>query len=321
MKGLENGSHRPHLQPRRSSAQLEQQVVALRKLHPAWGGRKLRAVLLPSASTVTAILRRHQLLQPPPGGYPVAWRRFEYAEPNELWQMDIKGHFALGQGRCYPLTVLDDYSRFSLGLQACRNQQEPTVRERLTLMFRKYGLPARMLADNGAPFGTAGAEAFSTLEVWLMRLGVKLYHGRPRHPQTQGKDERFHRTLNVELLQGREFSTLDHAQREFDRWREVYNFERPHQALAMQVPADRYQASSRSFPETLLPIEYAPGLAVRAVRRDAEISFHRRRFKIGKAFIGLPVALRPTTTDGSYEVFFCNSKIRTLDLRPGLHNA
>lgn len=327
IKGLEDGSHRPHSQPQRSSADLEQQVVALRKLHPAWGGRKLRAVLqragqqpLPSASTVTAILRRHQLLHPPPGGYPTAWRRFEYAAPNELWQMDIKGHFALSQGRCYPLTVLDDYSRFSLGLQACRNQQEPTVRERLTATFRKYGLPMRMLADNGAPFGTAGTEAFSTLEVWLMRLGVKLYHGRPRHPQTQGKDERFHRTLNVELLQGREFTSLDHAQHEFDRWREVYNFERPHQALAMQVPADRYRASLRAFPEVMPAIEYAPDLTVRAVTRDAEISFQRRRFKVGKAFIGLPVALRPTTTDGAYEVFFCNSKIRTLDLRARLDN-
>lgn len=327
IKGLEDGSHRPHRQPRCSSAELEQRVVALRKLHPAWGGRKLRAVLqragqqpVPSASTVTAILRRHQLLDLPPSGYPIAWRRFEYGGPNELWQMDIKGHFALDRGRCYPLTVLDDYSRFSLGVQACRDQREPTVRERLTAMFRKYGLPVRMLADNGAPFGTAGNEAFSTLELWLMRLGVKLYHGRPRHPQTQGKDERFHRTLNVELLRGREFATLAHAQREFDRWREVYNFQRPHQALAMQVPGDRYQASPRSFPEALPRIEYAPDLTVCTVNRDAAISFQRRRFKIGKAFIGLPVALRPTTTDGSYQVFFCNTQIRSIDLQLRLNN-
>lgn len=324
IKGLEDGSHRPHAQPRRSSAELEQLVVAQRQLHPAWGGRKLRVLLeragqqpLPSPSTVTAILRRHQLLEAPPGGYPTAWQRFEHASPNELWQMDIKGHFALGAGRCYPLTVLDDYSRFSLGLQACRDQREPTVRERLTAIFRKYGLPRRMLADNGAPFGTAGTEAFSTLEVWLMRVGVKLYHGRPRHPQTQGKDERFHRTLNLELLRGREFTSMAHAQSEFDRWREVYNFERPHQALAMKVPADRYRASSRCFPETLPAIEYAADLTVCMVNRDAAIAFGRRRFKVGKAFIGLPVGVRPTTTDGSYQVFFCTTVIRTIDLRSG----
>jgi len=325
IKGLEDGSHRPHSQPRRSSAELEQRVVKLRQLHPAWGGRKLRVLLAregqpppPSASTVTAILRRQQLLDPPSGGYPTAWRRFEYAAPNELWQMDVKGDIALGEGRCYPLTVLDDYSRFSLGLQACRDQREPTVRERLTAMFRRYGLPRRMLADNGAPFGTAGIEAFSTLEVWLMRVGVKLYHGRPRHPQTQGKDERFHRTLNVELLRGREFTSLLQAQSEFDRWREVYNFQRPHQALAMQVPADRYRPSPRSFPEVLPAIEYAPDLTVCAVNRDAAISFQRRRFKIGKAFIGLPVAVRPTTTDGAHQVFFCTTLIRTIDLRSRL---
>lgn len=325
--GLEDRSHRPHTQPQHSSPELEEQVVEVRQQHPAWGGRKIRIVLqrgglpvVPSASTVTAILRRHQLLAPPAGGFPTAWRRFEYSAPNELWQMDIKGHFALAVGRCYPLTVLDDHSRFSLGLEACHNQQEPTVRERLAQIFRRYGLPARMLADNGAPFGTAGTEAFSTLELWLMRLGIKLYHGRPRHPQTQGKEERFHRTLNLELLKGREFATLDHAQREFDRWRDVYNFERPHQALTMKVPADRYQPSPRSYPETLPALEYADDLIVRTVQRDASISFQGRRHKIGKAFIGLPVGLRATTTDGLFKVFFCNSEIRTLDLRSSTEN-
>lgn len=320
--GLEDRSHRPHRQPRHSSAELEQRVVEVRARHPAWGGRKIRKVLerqgqrpLPSASTITAVLGRHALLKMPLPGVGRAWQRFEYALPNELWQMDFKGHFAILKGRCHPLTVLDDHSRFSLGLRACGNEQEGTVREQLSNIFRIYGLPQRMLADNGAPFGTCGQDAYGTLEVWLMRLGVEVAHGRPRHPQTQGKDERFHRTLALEVLRNREFHDLAQVQREFDAWREVYNFQRPHEALAMAVPADRYRPSPRTFPELPPPLEYASDLIVRKVQRDAEISFHGREFKIGKAFVGLPVGLRPTTTDGLFQVFFCTTEIGTIDLR------
>ena len=194
-----------------------------------------------------------------------------------------------------------------------------TARERLSAGFRIYGLPLRILADNGPPFGTAGTEAYDSLEVWLMRLGVAVSHGRPRHPQTQGKDERFHRTLRLEaLLHDREFRDLAEAQREFDGWREVYNFVRPHQALALEPPASRYRPSPRTFPEQLPPLEYASDLKVRKVQADAEIYFNNRRFKVGKAFIGLPVAIRPTLTDGVFHLLFAHSVIRTLDLRSTL---
>ena len=328
MAGLEDRSHRPHRQPRRSSAELEQQVLALRRRYPVWGPRKLRKLLsdampaaLPSVSTVSAILRRHNLLvSRAPAGDGALPRRFEYAAPNELWQMDYKGHFALRHGRCHPLTVLDDHSRFAVGLSACANEREVTARQRLSAVFRTYGLPLRILADNGPPFGTAGTEAYSSLEVWLMRLGIAVFHGRPRHPQTQGKDERFHRTLRLELLHDREFRDLAEAQREFDAWREVYNFVRPHQALALEPPASRYRPSPRAFPERLPPVEYASDLRVSKVQADAEIRFHGRQFKVGKAFIGLPVAIRPTLTDGVFHLLFAHSVIRTIDLRPPLHH-
>jgi transposase InsO family protein len=328
MAGLEDRSHRPHRQPRRSSAELEQRVVELRRRYPVWGPRKLRKLLsdampapLPSVSTVSSILRRHNLLAAgAPAGNGAAHRRFEYAAPNELWQMDFKGHFALRHGRCHPLTVLDDHSRFAVGLSACANEREVTARQRLSAVFRTYGLPLRILADNGPPFGTAGTEAYSSLEVWLMRLGIAVFHGRPRHPQTQGKDERFHRTLRLELLHDREFRDLAEAQREFDRWREVYNFVRPHQALALEPPAARYRPSPRTFPEQLPALEYASDLKVSRVQADAEIRFHGRQFKVGKAFIGLPVAIRPTLTDGVFHLLFAHSVIRTIDLRPPLHH-
>ena len=320
--GLEDRSHRPHHQPRRSSAQLEQRVIEVRERHPAWGGRKIRKVLersglrpVPSASTVTAILRRHRLIEPrSPSGH-AAWQRFERAEPNQLWQTDFKGDFAISCGRCHPLTVLDDHSRYALGLRACANEREVTVRQQFSNIFRIYGLPHWMLADNGPPFGTAGEDSYSTLEVWLMQLGIKLAHGRPRHPQTQGKDERFHRTIVVELLRDREFHNLAQVQREFDQWREMYNHERPHEALAMEVPATRYRPSPRPFPEALPKLEYAPDVMVRKVHANAEINFAGREFKIGKAFIGHLVALRPTITDGLFQVYFSTTRIREIDLR------
>ncbi len=323
MAGLEDRSHRPHHQPRRSSAELEQRVLDLRRQFPVWGPRKLHKLLSdagpaprPSVSTVSAILRRHNLLAAAaPAGNGAAPRRFEYPAPNDLWQMDFKGHFAMRHGRCHPLTVLDDHSRFAVGLSACANEREVTARERLSAVFRIYGLPLRILADNGPPFGTAGMEAYSSLEVWLMRLGVAVSHGRPCHPQTQGKDERFHRTLRLELLHDREFRDLAQAQRAFDSWREVYNFVRPHQALALEPPASRYRPSPRPFPAQLPPLEYAADLKVCKVQADAEIYFHQRHFKVGKAFIGLPVAIRPTLTDGRFNVLFAHCVIRTIDLR------
>jgi transposase InsO family protein len=320
--GLEDGSHRPRQQPRHSSAELEQRVVAVRSRHPAWGGRKIRKLLeqagqltLPSASTVSAILRRHKLLDPRQQAASQTWLRFEHDRPNELWQMDFKGHFAIDQGRCHPLTVLDDHSRFNLGLRACGNELESTTREQLAAIFRVYGLPRRTLADNGPPFGTSGEEAYSTLQVWLMRLGVELCHGRPCHPQTQGKEERFHRTLKLEVLRNREFHSLAQVQGEFDSWREVYNHQRPHDALGLAVPAARYQPSPRPFPESLPPLEYACDLTVRKVAGHGAISFQGRTFHIGKAFLGLPVGLRATTTDGLFQVLFAATEIRRIDLR------
>ena len=141
------------------------------------------------------MLRRHGLLDPAESGTHRAFVRFERPDPNDLWQMDFKGHFPAGQGRCHPLTVLDDHSRYALGLEACAGETLATVREQVTRLFRRYGLPKAILTDNGSPWGTCGGTGPSGFEVWLMRLGVRLLHGRPYHPQTQGKDERFHRTL------------------------------------------------------------------------------------------------------------------------------
>ena len=154
--------------------------------------------------------------------------------------MDFKGHFPLlSRGRCHPLTVLDDHSRFSLVLQACADERGETVRCVLTSAFRRYGLPAAMLMDNGAPWGSDHDHPFTAFSLWLIRLGIRVAHGRAYHPQTQGKDERFHRTLKFEVLRHFNFTTLAHCQREFEHFRERYNLVRPHDALGLATPASR----------------------------------------------------------------------------------
>lgn len=205
--GLRDRSSRPHTSPRRSDDGIEARIVALREAHPYWGGRKLARRLkdlgvedVPAVSTVTEVLHRHGKLDPLETAKRQAPSRFERSEPNDLWQMDFKGHVPMDKGRCHPLTVLDDHSRYSLGLIACTDETAVTVRGHLTALFRRHGMPKEMLSDNGSPWGGGGSRGYTALEVWLPRLGIRLYHGRAYHPQTQGKEERFHRTLDIEVL-------------------------------------------------------------------------------------------------------------------------
>lgn len=320
--GLRDRSRRPHSSPKRTSAECEARLLALRTQYPYWGARKLAKLLLPgtevpSPSTITAILSRHGLLDPADPEGERASQRFEYPQPNQLWQMDFKGHFPLTDrhaGRCYPLTILDDHSRFSLCLQACANQQAQTVRTALMHVFRCYGLPERILADNGAPWGMLGSPGISALEAWLIRLGVRLLHGRPYHPQTQGKEERFHRTLKRELLDRHGFSSLDSCQKAFDRWREQYNLLRPHEALDLQPPVHRYHPSGRPFPESVPAIEYDSSDEVRKVLPHGDIRFKQGRVFISQALAGEHVAIRPTADEQIWEVYYCHQRVRQINL-------
>jgi transposase InsO family protein len=319
---LADRSRRPHRSPWRTDAATEAAVLRIRAAsNNAWGARKIAWVLasqgwhtVPALSTITGILRRHGKLDRP-AQHPGAHVRFERAEPNELWQMDFKGHFPLAVGRCHPLTVLDDHSRYSLGIEACGNEQDGTVRDGLTTLFRRYGLPFAMLMDNGSPWGDRDGQPFTAFTVWLLRHGIGVSHGRAYHPQTQGKEERFHRSLKAEVLDRNSFADLVACQRAFDRWRQVYNHERPHEALGLQPPALRYRPSPRAFCESLPPIEYGPGDIVRKVDGDGWISFRNRSVRIGKAFRRQPVALRASSDDGVFDIRYCVQRIGRLDLR------
>lgn len=217
-------------------------------------------------------------------------------------------------GRCHALTVLDDHSRYSIGLRACDNERTETVQRELIAMFRHSGLPRRMLMDNGPPWGDTAEQPWTRLTAWLLRLGISISHGRPYHPQTQGKDERFHRTLAAEVLRDRSFRDLIDTQQTFDPWRQVYNTQRPHEALSLEVPASRYRASERSFPETLPPIEYAPDVPVRRASLQGVIKFDSRSIRIGRAFCHEPIGVRATSTSGVYEAFYAHQSLGQFDL-------
>jgi transposase InsO family protein len=322
--GLADRSRRPRASLMRTAAAVEAEVLRIRaESNDAWGGRKIAHVLkrsfdnVPAASTITAILRRHGKLEERRHQHPGPYQRFERDHPNDLWQMDFKGNFAIGHRRCHPLTVLDDHSRYALAIAACSNEQDETTRHCLVAIFRRYGLPLAMLMDNGSPWGDTGGEHQTMFTVWLMRLGIRVSHGRPYHPQTQGKDERFHRSLIAEVLNGKSFGDLAQCQQAFDRWRPIYNTERPHEALGLAVPADRYRMSPRPYPEALPAIEYAAGDIVRKVDIAGKISFKNRAWRIGKAFRGQFIALRPTVKDGLFTIHYCAHHIATIDLNGG----
>jgi transposase InsO family protein len=313
-------SRRPLTSPRKTTQAVEALVCELRRKEPVWGGRKIRDRLhldgvpdLPAPSTITDILRRHGLLRPPlrPQRDLV---RFEARQPNDLWQMDFKGPIETEAGPCFALTVLDDHSRFLICLGVCPDQKTETVQALLIRAFCRHGLPRRILCDNGPPWGHDAQHRFTRLVAWLMRLGIEVSHGRPYHPQTQGKDERFHRTLNEELLSRRESDWRDHqdVQLTFDVYRQRYNEYRPHQALRGLPPALRYTDSPRRMPRKLPEPVYQPGDDLRMVSRDHRFSFKGRDFRIGKAFVGQTIALRANER-GGWDVYYCWQHIGRLD--------
>lgn len=324
VEGLAEHSRRPHHHPAQIGPEIVLRVLEVRDQYPAWGGRKIYHYLrqrafgpLPAPSTITEILRRNGRLSPQHPSAQGPWHRFEHSAANDLWQMDFKGPLqTLRAGRCHPLGLLDDYSRFALALEACPNQSTPTVQARLQSIFARYGLPRCILCDNGGPWGCVESSSrYTELGVWLLRLGVDVRHGRPFHPQTQGKEERFHGTLQVELLnQTLPWLDLAHCQAGFDHFRQSYNFVRPHQALQYAVPASRYQPSVRCLPLTLAAIDYLSSDQVRIVKSKGEVTFRNQFFYIGRAFVGLPIAFRQAQSPDSYEVFFSWKRLGFADL-------
>jgi hypothetical protein len=258
-------------------------------------------------------LHRHGCIDPLESKKHEPMQRFERQQPNELWQMDFKGHFPTLSATCHPLTIVDDHSRFAVCVAACADECQDTARMALIAVFRLYGMPVRMLMDNGSIWKETDAP-FTKLTAWMMRLGIRLSHSRPRHPQTNGKNERFNRTLKAEAITGYLYTDLDDCQRGFNGFRACYNHERPHESLNMDTPSQRYRQSPFEYPETLPPFEYLESDLIRSVGPAGYLSYRGMRYHVGRAFSGDPVALRATEQDGFLAVYYCSHQVAVLDL-------
>lgn len=314
-------SKKPFSSPHRTDIKIEEAIVNLRLQQPTWGPRKIIKCLsnkginnLPALSTTTSILKRYNLITIEESLKRQKLIRFEREFPNDLWQMDFKGKFQLlTKQSCYPLTIIDDHSRFSLSIKACANEQHFTAKKQLIHVFKNYGLPNQINVDNGNPWGNSKLLPYTALTVWLMQLGIRVTHSRPRHPQTNGKCERFHRTLKGDLISRHPMRTLSHAQKLFDKWRHHYNHERPHEGIDMEVPVSRYAASKKQMPNQLPLIEYNDDAIVRKIRGNGYISYNSKEYLVGEAFKGSHIEIKHDEMNGCIKLYFGEFEIYTYD--------
>lgn len=317
-------SRAPLLRPRKTAPETESLLLSVRQVHPTWGPRKILRYLedrgnsgLPAASTVSAILKRCGCVSPEESAAHTPYKRFERAAPNELWQMDFKGHFGMLDGhRCHPLTMKDDHSRKLLCLDAYENERWSNVRASLERVFDENGLPQAILCDNGVPWAD-NHQGYTPFELWMMQMDVLPIHGRPLHPQTQGKEERFHRTLNEDVIKRVAIRDLAHAQQVFDAYRQEFNTERPHSALGLDVPDKHYRPSHRRRPETLCEPEYDTGAMLRKVNYKGYISIQQHRYYLSETFIGKYLELVPKEND-IVELCYGNFTLARIDLNERL---
>jgi transposase InsO family protein len=316
VRALGDASRRPHCCAKAHRFFWRERLRRARKAHPGWGPKKLQRLLqrtfpgakrVPAVSTLGLWLAQSNLVgkrkrRTRPGPV-LPWPGLRVARHcNEVWSVDFKGWFRTGDGRrCEPLTVRDVQSRFVLAVVVLPNQSEVAVHQALLRVFRRYGLPKAMRVDNGAPFGGKGALGLSRLSVWWLRLGIAVEFIRRAHPQDNGAHEQMHRVLKADTA-APPAHTLRAQKRRIGAWIGCYNAERPHEALAQQVPAHFYRPSPRRMPRRLKKAKYPRSWKVRRVRNRGHIKWQGRQRFVGRAFVGELVGLK-TMADASHEVY------------------
>ena len=304
--GLEDRSRRPLVIARGTEGSVVEALLEKRRAYPFWGARKLCRLMevegawVPAERTANRILKRHGLTRPREREAGEV-RRFERGEPNDLWQMDHKGAVhGPGYRRMVPFQVLDDCSRYIVALKVLPDKGLDASWGAMWEAFGENGLPYAILSDNDLIFhGRSGPSQF---EARLMRLGINILHGRPYHPQTQGKVERANGTLELEVLKGRRFRTPEELQAAIDAYRERYNYVRPHEALGLRVPGSVYRGSNRRRPSALPEMEYPCGAVLRRATKDGWISWRGYRIGVGAGVAGQAVEVREGTE--GIEIYF-----------------
>jgi transposase InsO family protein len=319
LSGLREHSRRPREIPHRTPRAHEERAIILR-LRYGWGGKKLRELLLQEGldlkvTTINRILKRNGLINPTDSHSP-AVKRFERQHPNELWQMDFKGDYRLNERRCYPLSIIDDHSRFGLGLFALPGQDGPAVYSCLLRTFESYGVPEAMLMDHGTPWwSTTNNHGLTWLSVSLIKQGIRLYLSGVGHPQTQGKVERFHRTLAQAVRHHGRPMTLSGWKKLFNCFLDEYNHIRPHEALDMATPAERYQPSRKAYNPHPPEWEYPPGAIIKRLNTQGCLDYNHRRFFVCEALAEQRVRIEQV--ENRLIVSFRKMYIREINIKTG----
>ena len=313
----------PNSVANKTSEQMEQAILRVRAENPGWGAKTIHRVLenagyqdLPCVKTVNNILNRNGCISEEESQKRVPFVRYAMEHCNDMWQTDFKGEFLLNNGKyCYPLDILDDCSRFALAIRPAETTANVVI-PGFEAAFREYGLPKVILSDNGAQF--AGfRQGFTQFEKWLMNLDILPIHGRIKHPQTQGKIERFHRSMKEELLKHNTFDDLHQADQALQEWRIKYNTIRPHEALHMLCPAEVYVPSKRSYPDKIKPYEYSGQYHVIKVNSWGYVRFANFQVYLSETMIGEYVEFRPSDDDTAFSLCYRNFKIAEYDAATG----
>ncbi len=317
-------SRRPLHSPRKTPAATEARVIALRKKY-GYGAKKLSKMLrrdegieLPVITT-HRIIRRNGLIDPK-DSHPPLGDRFEKQRPNEMWQMDFKGEYPIEGGYCFPLSILDDHSRYDVGLHALSSQRGGGVHDRLVKTFEEYGVPDTMLMDHGVPWwSVTNGHGLTWVSVKLIKQGIRLRYSGVRHPQTQGKVERFHRTLKHSVNHKGKPSTLPGWEALLGEFRYEYNHIRPHEALEMDVPANRYEPSRRAYDPDPPEWEYPEGSAVKRLNTQGCLDHRSRRYFVCEALAAERV--RVEEIDNRLLVSYRHMYIREINIESGATRA
>ena len=320
---LTDRSRRPHSSPYRTPEDVELLILAVRAANPGWGARTIREVLLkeghqniPCAKTVNNILNRYGCINPEEAQKRKPFTRFERDLCNQMWQVDFKGEFRMeDRNYCFPLDIIDDHSRFAIKavpLLSAANIVIPVFTE----AFHEFGQSDSILSDNGSQF--AGfRKGYTKFERWLMDLDVLPIHGRFKHPQTQGKVERFHRTMKQELLNHTSIADIVDAQIKFAHWRDKYNNIRPHEALGMKRPADVYEPSKRLYNEKIQKYEYGGQYHVIKVNSWGYVRFDKWQVYLSETMIDQHIEFRPSPDGETFIACYRNFRIAEFDTEDG----
>jgi len=321
-EGFSDRSHAPFRTPNKTLPEIESLVIAARIKEPALGAAKIKRMLenaghmdTPCVSTVNAILKRNKLITREASEAATPYKRFEKASPNIMWQCDFKGHYGLLDGtRCHPLSVIDDHSRFCLCADAKENERFDGVAASFVNCFHHYGLPEILLCDNGNPWGASQSNGITRFEVWLMELGILTIHIRAKHPQTQGKVERFNGSFKKERLNFYTPANMADADKQRQEYRNFYNNERPHHALQLNTPATVYTSSSRHYPTRICEWDYGCGCELRTIKKTGYLTYNGGGYFLSESLGGKTIAIRPSSTDGVVNLFFRQFRIGKIDL-------